>query len=234
MSNTLTLFKDYRPTSFDRKGVGVNDQGEWIVLPVILTRHADTLEESNFHIALEIMGGESDTVEIKSFNHWGCGYFDIIIAHPSRVAEVQSIHDSLESYPVLSDDDYSERDNEENNRVYQDMLEREFISNIEDRFDIYLLPDNDFYSLFSHLMDRENIYFQDNWVNVDDVTENITLKDLYKFKISFKCSADYYNTLNHWEIARSGVVIINEATDNPFPLPQHILNALDPRQITLL
>lgn len=234
MENELTLFKDYRPTGFDRKGVGVHDQGDWIVLPVILTRDADPLSESNFYTALKIMGEESDTVEVKGFNHWGCGYFDIIIAHPSRASEVQSIHDSLDSYPVLDESDYSERDHEENNRVYQDMLEREFIGNIEAQFDIYLLPENDFYSLFSHLMDRENIYFENNWVNVDNVTENITLEDLYKFKISFKCSADYYNTLNHWQIARSGVSIIDESTDRPFSLPQHILNALDPRQINLL
>lgn len=234
MKHELTLFKDYRPTSFDSKGLGAHDQGDWIVLPVILTRDADTLEQSNFHTALKIMGGKSDTVNVHGFNHWGCGYFDIIVVHPSREAEAQSIYDSLESYPVLSDDDYSERDHEENDRVYRDMLERDFISNIETIFDVYLLPDNDFYSLFSHLMDQENIYFENNWVNVDNVTENITLEDLYRFKISFKCSAEYYDTLNHWEIARSGVVIIDDSTNKPFPLPQHILNALDPRQTKLL
>jgi hypothetical protein len=58
---------------------------------------------------LKELGGESDTVEVHRFGHWGPGWFEIILAHPSREAEIKDMESRLENYPILDEDDHSER-----------------------------------------------------------------------------------------------------------------------------
>jgi hypothetical protein len=59
---------------------------------------------------LEILGGESETVEVHRFGHWGPGWFEIILVHPDRETEIDELEGSLENYPVLDDEDYSRRE----------------------------------------------------------------------------------------------------------------------------
>lgn len=107
----MEKYREYQPTWFDRKGAFLDDdRQDWFVLPVIRTRDSGPLEESNFSTALDIVGGEGDNVEVHRFGHWGPGWFEIIIINPILEQLGQKIEDSLENYPVLDDDDYSERE----------------------------------------------------------------------------------------------------------------------------
>ena len=109
----MNTYKDFTPTAFDRAGAFLPERQDWIVAPVGQTRDRGALAQSNFAAALEILGGESDTVEVHRFGHWGPGWFEIILVHPSRANEVEEIEDRLENYLILDEDDFSSREWEE-------------------------------------------------------------------------------------------------------------------------
>ena len=80
------------------------------------SRDSDALEESNFHTALRMLDGESETVKVARSSHWLVGWVEQILIHVSDVEKVElgnQIVAQLEEYPVLDEDDYSERHAEE-------------------------------------------------------------------------------------------------------------------------
>jgi len=104
----MNPYKTHRPTGFDRAGAFLDDRQEWLVAPVSRTRDTGPLEESNFQAFLDGLGGESDSVEVHRFGHWGPGWYEIIIIDPKAediVALAQEMEDSLENYPVLDDEE---------------------------------------------------------------------------------------------------------------------------------
>jgi hypothetical protein len=105
-------YSEYRPTSFDLPGLGCDDRQDWTVVCTSRTRDSDCLEESNFVTALESLGGEGVDVEVHRFGHWGHGWLEIILVRPGSAAETEaeSIACALADYPVLSDEDLSERE----------------------------------------------------------------------------------------------------------------------------
>lgn len=109
-TTTLTRYGDFSPTSFDHAGAFLPDRQDWFVAPVSRNRDSQSLAESNFAAALETLGGESETVEVHRFGHWGPGWFEIILVHPSRFADAQAIADRLEIYPILDEEDVSARE----------------------------------------------------------------------------------------------------------------------------
>lgn len=114
MKERLQRYSEFKPTSYDCRGLNLDEAQDWFVLPTKQNRDSDALYRSNFRTALEIMGGESETVEVHRFNHWACGWFEIIIIHPSLYDKaVAEIVDPLESYPVLDEDDMSQLEFEE-------------------------------------------------------------------------------------------------------------------------
>ena len=127
----IQRYSEFRPTSFDVPGLSLEDRQDWIVVPVSQTRDSGPFDQSNFAVALDILGGESETVEVHRFGHWGPGWFEIIIVDPARMADVEGIADSLEAYPVLSDDDFSEREFNEYVETWNQWGEREFRRGLE-------------------------------------------------------------------------------------------------------
>ena len=106
----MRTYSEFQPTGFDPRGLGLEDQQDWLVLPCGRNRDSGPLDESNFHSALKSLGGESETVEVHRFGHWACGWFEIIVVHPDRASEAEKIEGALADYPVLDDSDYSERE----------------------------------------------------------------------------------------------------------------------------
>jgi hypothetical protein len=105
-----TTYAEFAPTGFDRSGAFLPDRQDWLVVPCGRNRDSGPLAESNFATALDSLGGESDTVEVHRFGHWACGWFEIILASPEHTDDVEDIENSLADYPVLNDEDYSERE----------------------------------------------------------------------------------------------------------------------------
>ena len=108
----MQRYSDFRPTAFDARGLNGEKHGiaEWFVAPVSQTRDSGPLDLSNFRSTLAALGGESDTVQVHRFGHWGPGWFEIIVIDPAdeaRVTVAQTIERKLDDYPVVSDDDFS-------------------------------------------------------------------------------------------------------------------------------
>ena len=86
-------------------------------LLVVMTRSRDseTLTESNWICALKELGGEGEHVEIHRFGHWACGWWEALCIHKGsdKEATAQEMVDSLESYPVLNEEHFSEMETEE-------------------------------------------------------------------------------------------------------------------------
>jgi len=145
---TLQRYSDYAPTPYDSKGLALCDQQAWLVAPVIRTRDSDPLEESNFQTALRELGDESDTVEVHRFGHWGPGWYEIIIIDPldvERVAIAEKLKEGLEIYPILDEDDHSEREHEAAHETWKHCYSPEervkYIRRHRSQFDFYSLTD---------------------------------------------------------------------------------------------
>lgn len=121
------LYEDYAPTPFDVKGIVLYDRWNWIVAPTGHNRDSRILEESNFDAALQMLGGESEAVEVHRFNHWACGWLEIIIVDPEspQAGIVDRMARSLEDYPLLDEDDYSQRQWEAAHDYWRSMHSRE-------------------------------------------------------------------------------------------------------------
>lgn len=112
----MERYGTFRPTPFDHAGAFLPDRADWYLAPVSRTRDSGPIADTNFDAALEALGGESDTVEVHHFGHWGPGWFELILIDPAdeeRVAIGEELERSLADYPVLDDDAYSEREFEE-------------------------------------------------------------------------------------------------------------------------
>jgi len=102
----------FRPTAFDPPGLNLAEQQDWLVAPVLRHRDAEPLEASNFHVALQALGGESEMVEVHRFNHWAVGWFEIILIRPGSPAQAlgEELEDRLAEHPVLDEHDLAARE----------------------------------------------------------------------------------------------------------------------------
>jgi hypothetical protein len=110
------------------------------------SRDSGCLEESNFATTLKRLGGEGENVRVERFGHWAVGWIEEIYVRPgtNEATEAQKIHDELEEYPVLDEEDWSNRESEEANRVWADFSNRERVRYIREHrteFDFRDLPD---------------------------------------------------------------------------------------------
>ena len=114
IKNSLQTFGEFQPTEFDRKGKGTDfENRDWLVSSIQLNRDSGLIEKSNWLTfiddlrALEPEGGH--LWDIHRFNHWACGWFEIVILNPnsrdSRVLDQALVFEStLQEYPILSED----------------------------------------------------------------------------------------------------------------------------------
>lgn len=118
----MKTYAEFRPTQFDSRGLGLPEQQDWLVAPCGTNRDAGALTRSNFKCQLKALGGESETVEVHRFGHWGPGWFEIVLIDPKdaeRVKIAESIESALEDYPVLDDMDFSQEEHDEANEVWK-------------------------------------------------------------------------------------------------------------------
>lgn len=126
-------YKDYSPTSFDTKGAFLPDRQSWFVAPLAQTRDSGPLDKSNFDAAVKLLGGESDSVEVYRFGHWGPGWVEIILvdnAAADKVAVLDEIVAALEDYPVLDEEDFSKREWDDYLEAWENYGRSDFVSDI--------------------------------------------------------------------------------------------------------
>ncbi len=100
-------YSEFQPTGFDAKGLGLPERQDWVLAPVVQNRDSGCLAKSNFAVVLEDLGGESDTVEVHRFGHWGPGWYEIILCHPSLNEEIESWEGFFETDCVACSEHYS-------------------------------------------------------------------------------------------------------------------------------
>lgn len=115
----MQTFGQFRPNGFDARGLGSAGREDWLVVGVSRTRDSGPLAESNFACtvreirkAAQADEDEAGDWSIERFGHWGPGWFEIIVVRPGTEAArvAQEISDALEDYPVVDEDDFSERE----------------------------------------------------------------------------------------------------------------------------
>lgn len=109
----MQKYKEFQPTAFDSRGLNADGLGigDWWVAPVSQTRDSEALSRSNFACCLKELGGESETVQVHRFGHWGPGWYEIILIDPADEAKVTAAEDmesALADYPVLDDEHFSQ------------------------------------------------------------------------------------------------------------------------------
>lgn len=99
------------------------------------TRDSEVLEQSNFDVTLRELGGESDPeVVVAGTNHWAVGWVDRILVHKDaydKLRILDAIAEKLEDYPVLDEEDFSEREWKEREDSFESWGRKE----IEDIFE---------------------------------------------------------------------------------------------------
>lgn len=112
------------------------------------SRDSSALERSNFKVMLKELGGESDTVVVVREGHWAVGWVEWIAIHQDDEKSLKVADElaaSLEDYPVLSDDAFSEEEDEEAQQIwtncYNDRDRVEYLRNHRDQFDFHSMSE---------------------------------------------------------------------------------------------
>ena len=150
----MERYCDFQPSAFDSRSNfmafdadALESIEEWFVLPCSRNRDSDCLTESNFAVALEMLGGESETVQVHRFGHWACGWYEIIVVKPETDAakKAEEIEKSLDDYPVLDDEDFSERESKAADETWKNCYSNEeriaFIREHRDEFEFFDFAD---------------------------------------------------------------------------------------------
>jgi hypothetical protein len=125
MKDTLPSLRDAvaSPSAWDgpENFAGTLPERGWGLL-LARNRDSDFLTQSNWDAALAELGSESDDVEIVRIGHWACGWIEFLgVREDTEVYErAVEIRNALEDYPVLDEEDFSQREWDEAQRVWAD------------------------------------------------------------------------------------------------------------------
>jgi len=117
----------YKPKNLERWRLPKDYAGaswpEYYSSGVGQSRDSDCGEASNFDAMLKLLGGESATVQVVRENHWAVGWVEWIAIYHLDSKALQVADEAmarLEDYPLLDDEDHSQREWEECERVWSD------------------------------------------------------------------------------------------------------------------
>ena len=124
----MERYAEFRPTGFDSAGLGLDDRQDWLVMDVTKNRDSGPRALSNWDATIKSLeeGACDEDYEEHSFGHWACGWFEIIIVRPGTKAEeiAEEIEGALSCYPILDDEDCSNREWEEHSSYVSETVER--------------------------------------------------------------------------------------------------------------
>lgn len=105
---------------------------------VLLSRCRDSsvMENVNFDSALEMLGGETETVYVLFFSHWATGWIEHLFIDPLDIEAVkigEEIEASLEDYPVLDEEEFSRREWEQWEETFSFCYRFDFLNEIRSR-----------------------------------------------------------------------------------------------------
>lgn len=151
----METYSEFAPTGFDSAGAFLPDRQDWLVVPVGQTRDSGCLSQSNFDSAVQTLGGESETVEVHRFGHWGPGWFEIIIVKPDtpQADTATEIEGALSDYPVLDEEDFSRRETEETEAYWDNMSTSERVEYLQENGETVFAARSDGTNLYERAPD---------------------------------------------------------------------------------
>lgn len=135
-ADDLPRYRDWAPTAGDTRGLALPDRQDWIVCPCGQNRDSEPLDESNFAAAQRILTDAGAEHEVHRFGHWACGWFEIIIVHPSAAEHVAGIACRLADYPVLDENDFGERECQAESEAWESYGREEYTRAIGKDFEL--------------------------------------------------------------------------------------------------
>jgi len=134
----MQTYAKFSPTPFDSAGAFLDDRDAWLVVPVSETRDSGPYARSNFATAeamLSAVDADGNDHERHCFSHWGPGWFQILIVRPGSAAAVvaSDIAARLAGYPLLDEDDASEREFDSAQECWSNMSVRDRVHVIQER-----------------------------------------------------------------------------------------------------
>jgi len=111
--------------------MGEVPESEWLCV-MTRNRDSDCLTESNWRIAIKMLGGESDNVRIDRFGHWACGWWESLSVKDGSPAHSigKDITQKIDSYPVLDEDDFCQLEEEQAQEIWESFNDSERIDYI--------------------------------------------------------------------------------------------------------
>ena len=125
-------YSQFRPTGYDRAGLNLPDQQNWLVAPCGRNRDSALPARSNFEAQQERLrkaDPDGEDHEAHQFSHWACGWVEIVIVRPgsAAAAEAEKIEGELENYPLLDETAFHEEEANEASEAWEAMDLREKI-----------------------------------------------------------------------------------------------------------
>lgn len=136
------------PSGFDslKNYIGHIPDEEWRVL-ITRNRDSDILTNSNWECIIDEFSEESENVEVFSFGHWACGWWECLAVRENteEYKKALEIHKALEDYPVYDESHFSDREQEEANEIwmncYNEQERIEYIRENRSQFYFYDFKD---------------------------------------------------------------------------------------------
>jgi hypothetical protein len=227
-------FEDYPDNSLFYTFDLTDDQGDY--------GRNGAVGRSNYQVFLDLLikMGLPDEYYRERFYSYGAKSVLLRADIPEPWAtKIYEIVGALDDYPLLDEQHYSELSFNEQTECYGRSVESELIRAIEDLDDsITNIESTHLYTLFLTLFERNNCEWIDEggdwYLDTDRLLKGLTIDTVLSHGITFECSPEYFRTLNHWSITKQHGYKLMNTEGGYHSLPQHILNALDPRQIKLL
>ena len=165
---------------------------------VLLGRHrdSDTLARSNFDCALEMLGGESETVVVMAANHWAVGWVESLLIHESdqeHVDQGNEIRKSLDDYPVINEDHWCALEMDEQIESWNDWARSDYESALVKHFEDTApavsealdwdgIDDDKILIIFEDARERANEYWTEEgnsfYIDIDRIVPETNLQAL--------------------------------------------------------
>lgn len=113
--------------------MGEVPDSDWLCV-MTRSRDSDCLTESNWRVAIKMLGGESENVRIDRFGHWACGWWESLSVKDGSSSHSigQDITEQIDSYPILDEDDFSELEEERAQEVWESFNDSERVQYMRD------------------------------------------------------------------------------------------------------
>lgn len=202
----MQKYAEWSPTGFDPAGLNCEDQQDWLVLPVSITRDSGAREKANWEAAQNMLPGpDGGAWDICRFGHWACGWFEVILLRPGSdaIAIGTEIEEGLEDYPVLDDELLSQYETADADESWDSWAREEAWSALE-----ALLPEE----LAEALNDDREVYLKDRFLDEDQVSMELYSNSEY-YSTNEGTSWDRYGeeeTLKAFPNLNAGLELIRE------------------------